>query len=186
MESQVEQDQEEGFAQFPDRVQEDVEGLIWLGYLEDAFDFCGHHFVIRTLRGEEELLAAAVTKEYVETLGQSRAWVWAVVSLSLVSVDGDEAFCPPIGPDRSAYARARFAYVTQNWFWPVAAAIFQRYTTLQERQTRAVEAVEDLSQGNLPMFTPFADSSTDKGDSPENLDMEEALDLLDEDPDSTS
>lgn len=182
MESPVE-DQVEGFAQFPDRVQEDVEGLIWLGYLEEAFDFCGHNFVIRTLRGEEELLAAAVTKEYVETLGQSRAWVWAVISLSLVSVDGDEAFCPPIGPDRQAYARARFAYVTQNWYWPVAAAIFQRYTALQERQTEAVEAVEDLSQGNLPMFTPFADSSTDKGDSPqeETPDMQEALDLLDED-----
>jgi hypothetical protein len=42
---------------FPPEIREDVEGLLWLGYLEDSFDFCGHQFVIRTLRGDEELLA---------------------------------------------------------------------------------------------------------------------------------
>lgn len=179
MESQVEVEEEQGFSQFPLEIQQDVDGLIWLGYLEDSFSFCGHHFVIRTLRGEEELLAAAITKEYVETLGQSRAWVWAVISLALVSVDHDDSFCPPLGPDRLAFARARFAYVTQNWYWPVAAFIFDKFTGLQERQAEAISAVEDLSQGNLAMFTPFADSSTDKGDSEPPQEATETLDLLD-------
>jgi hypothetical protein len=93
---------------FPDDVVEDVEGLLWLGYLEDTVEFCGHEFVIRTLRLEEEILAGLVTKEYVETLAQAKAWIAAQVGLALVSVDGDENFCPPAGPGSKDYARARF------------------------------------------------------------------------------
>jgi hypothetical protein len=26
---------------FPDEVVEDVDGLLWLGHLEDSFEFCG-------------------------------------------------------------------------------------------------------------------------------------------------
>jgi len=171
----------EGLAQFPPETQQAVDGLIWLGHLQEDLEFCGHSFVVRTLRGDEELMASALMKEYVETLGQSRAWVWAVISLALVSVDGNESFCPQAGPDRMAYARARFKYITQNWFWPVAAAVFQTYTDLQERQSEAMQAAEDLSQGNLPMFTPFADSSTDKGDSePDSEKADETLDLLED------
>lgn len=150
---------------FPDQVREDVEGLAWLGYLEDAFDFCGHHFVLRTLKGEEELLASIVCKEFVETLGQARAWVWALIAMALVSVDGDENFCPPIGPNKRDYARARFQYVTGRWYWPLASYLNGRYAGLIERQTEAIRSFEDLSQGSLPTFTPFVGSSTDTGDS---------------------
>src|SRR3954471_13092634 len=104
MSSQVEP---EGF-EFPAEVSEDVDGLMYLGYLEDSFEFCGHHFVIRTLRGGEELLAGVVSKQYIESQGAARAWAWALVGLSLVSVDHDAAFCPPAGPDKEAYARSRF------------------------------------------------------------------------------
>lgn len=174
--SQVEEEQS-GLASFPDDVREDVDGLIWLGYLEDGFDFCGHHFVIRTLRGDEELLAALVAKDYTDTLGQSRAWAWAQIALALVAVDHQDDFCPPAGPDKKSYARARFNYVTTNWYWPTAQYIFGRYAELLERQAAAVEAMEDFSQGNLPTFMPFADSLTDRGDST----VDEIMGALDED-----
>lgn len=167
---------------FPPEVREDVEGLLWLGYLEDEFDFCGHSFVIRTLRGDEELLATLVCKEWVESLGQTRAWVWAQIALALIAVDGDDAFCPPTGPDKRAYARARFQY-TQRWYWPVAEHIFAKYVELQKRQSEAFKRVEDLSQGNLPMFSPSVGSSTEAGDSEEKP-MEDIREYLG-DPDST-
>lgn len=179
-ESQVLEPQ--GFDSFPPDIREDVDGLVWLGYLEDDFEFCGHQFTIRTLRGDEELLAAQLTKEYVETLGQSRAWAWAIVALSLVAVDGDEAFCPPAGPDKRNYARARFNYVTSKWYWLTARTLFDRYTALQERQAKALEAVEDLSPGNLTTFTPFAGFSTDRGDSQEEPpNMREVMEAIDQD-----
>ena len=169
-----------GFDSFPDGVREDVEGLVWLGYLEDSFDFCGHSFVIRTLRGDEELLAGLIAKEYTDTVGEQRAWAWSQIALALVSIDGDENFCPPIGPDSKAYARARFAYITQRWFWPTAQAIFNKYAALLERQQAAVDNLESLSQGSLPTFTPFAGSLTDRGDSEPSSDVaEEILEELD-------
>lgn len=159
-ESQV----EDGFDQFPEDVAQDVDGLMWLGYLEDTFDFCGHTFTIRTLRGEEELLASYVTKEYMESLGQSRAWVWAQVALTLVSIDGDEDFCPPAGPSKKAYAQARFQYVTANWYWPTAKYIYDRYAALLERQAAAMDAVESLSREGRMFFTASPDSLIEKAD----------------------
>lgn len=178
MESQVQQDQ------FPDDVVEDVEGLLWLGYLEDSFEFCGHHFVIRTLRGDEEILAGLVTKEYVETLGQSKAWVWAQVGLALVSVDHDEDFCPPIGPNKRDFARARFQYATANWYWPLAQYVYERYAALLERQAACVEALQDLSNRSRTSFTASPGSLIAKADSPPPADR--VMELLDEDEDSTS
>jgi hypothetical protein len=153
-----------GLEDFPLQVREDVEGLMWLGHLEDMFTFCGHDFVIRTLKGDEELLASLLCKEFVETLGQARAWVWAQICMALVSVDGDENFCPPVSANKRDYAKARFQYCTRNWFWPLAAHIYSRYTELLERQNEAMSRVEDLFNGSQPTSSPSAGSSSDLGD----------------------
>lgn len=176
---------------FPQEIQENVEGLMFLGELYDDFNFCGHHFVIRTLRGDEELLAALVCKEFTETVGQARAWIWALVSMCLVSIDGDENFCPPLTNNKRDYARARFQYCTRNWFWPLAVHINQKYAELQQRQDEAMARVEDLFKGSQHMSMPFAGSSKEQGDSEEQPteDIREFLDTPDQDdskPDSSS
>lgn len=140
-----EPEDQEPFDSFPDEVRKDVEGLTWLGYLEDEFEFCGHHFVIRTLRADEELLASVISREYIETLGQAKAWAWANVCLALESVDYDETFCPPTGPDKQKYAKARFQWVTSRWYWPVGEYLFRRYADLVERMNIAVDAMANLS-----------------------------------------
>lgn len=163
--------------QFPDDVLEDVEGLMWLGYLEDSFEFAGHDFVLRTLRGEEELLAALVTREYVETLGQAKAWVWAQIALALIVVDGDEDFCPPAGPNTKDNARARFQYVTRRWYWPLAAYLYDHYSSLLERQAVALQALQDLSTRSRTSFMASPDSSTGKVDSPP---ADQVMDLIED------
>lgn len=164
--------------EFPEEVMEDVEGLLWLGYLEDTVEFCGHEFVIRTLRLEEEMLAGLVTKEYVETLAQAKAWIAAQVGLALVSVDGDENFCPPAGPGTKDYARARFKYVTSNWYEPTINYIYSKYAELVERQVFALQEMENLSQESRITFTASPDSLTNKADSTEP----EIMELLEDDP----
>lgn len=167
------------FGGFPEQVREDVDGLIWLGYLEDSFDFCGHDFVIRTLRGDEELNAGLVCKEYTDQIGQDRAYVWATISLALVSVDGDENFCPPTTRDKKDYARARFNYCTSKWFWELGLAIFRHYSNLQVRQADAMKAVEDLSSGSRGISSPSPDSLIDRATSPPGP-IEDIRDLLDD------
>lgn len=153
------------FDAFPPGTRQDIDGLIWLGYLEDSFSFCGHDFVIRILRGDEELLAGLVMKDYTETLGQAKAHVWATIALALVAVDGAEDFCPQATPNKKDYARARFQWATGNWYWPIARVLYDKYTELLVRQQEALDALEDFCSGSLPTFTPFASSSIDKGSS---------------------
>lgn len=164
----------EGLDSFPDEIRMDVEGLAYLGQLEDSFEFCGHHFSIHTLKGEEELVAGVVTKEYLDTMGQSRAWAWAHVGMALSSVDGDENFCPPIGPDVTEFGRARLRYVTSRWYWPLAEFLFSRLAALNQRQTAAFEALRDLSTGSLPTSQPSAGSLSDLGISEEDLAQEDS------------
>lgn len=155
-----------------EEAQQAVEGLAWIGYLEDTFEFAGHTFTMRTLRGEEELHAAAITQEYRNSLGEPKAWAWAQVALALQAVDGDEDFCPPLGPDKRAFARARFQWVTSRWFWPVGQELFAQYNQLLARALAATEAAQDLSEGSLRDSWPSVDSLTEQGDSSSEIDSE--------------
>lgn len=157
MESQV-----DPFSVFPDDVRQDVDGLIWLGYLEDRVSWCGHDFVMRTLRGDEELLVALITKDYMETLGQIKAQAWATLGLAITSVDGMDDFCPQATPNQRDFARARFNWVSGNWYWPTAAHLYNRYIALLKRQQEALDALEDFCSRSLPMPTPSASSSIDR------------------------
>lgn len=159
-----EQSSNDPFSEFDPRVREDIDGLIWLGYLENEVTFCGHTFVLRTLKGDEELNAGLVSKDYVETIGQAKAWAWAKIALSLVSVDSDTNFCPRIGPDKKEFARARFNWVTSQWHWPVGEYLYTELVNLEARQIEAVRAIQNLSERSLPNFTPSQDSWTEQGD----------------------
>jgi hypothetical protein len=167
-----------GLEQFPDEIREDVNGLLFLGHLEDDFEVFGHHFVIRTLKGDEELNAGVLTKEYQDTLSQSKAAIWANVCQALVSVDYDNDFCPPAGPDKLSHARARFRYCTHNWYWLTAWEIWGRLRLLNARQLAAANAIRDLSTRSPENFSPSPDSLTEPGTSEE---PPEILEHLDED-----
>lgn len=131
------------FAGFDPQVRQDVVGLEHLGYLEDEFSFCGHHFVIKTLHGDEDLASARAAQPYRGTLKEPESWIWAQVAVCLKAVDGDHNFCPPIGPDIDEFAKARYRYVTGKWFYPLVEYIyFQRLVPLQERQVAAFQALQ--------------------------------------------
>lgn len=145
---------------FPEEHQAAVDGLLWLGHLENEFKLAGHSFVLRTLKVEEELEVARLCEEFKESIGSPTAFKWAHIALALVSVDGDTDFCPPLGPDRTAYARSRFNYVTQ-WYAPVGDFLFNSYAELTRRQTQALEAIENLSPRSPIGSMPWEDSLTE-------------------------
>jgi hypothetical protein len=155
----------EGLDELSGSVRSNIDDLIWLGHLEEEFEFAGHTFVLRTLKADEELLSATLTKEYIDTLGQAKAWAWANVALALVAVDGDEDWCPEIGPSKKANARGKFNYCIQNWYWPLGEYLFYEYTQLVARQIEAIAEVRNLSTGSPQASTPSADSLTEQGDS---------------------
>lgn len=143
---------------------------MWLGHLEEEVKWAGHTFILRTLKAAEELEAALVAKDYLETFGQTKATAWAHVAAALMSVDGDDSFCPPIGPDSKQHLRAKFNYITDNWYWPVGEHLFNKYVEIVQRQTDAVEAVESLSQGSRKGSWKLADSFKKQEDSESQID----------------
>lgn len=156
-----------GFDQFPPQVRTDVDGLVWLGHLTEEVHFCGHTFVLRTLKGDEDLAAGVVVQDYLETLGQARAYAWARLAFALVSIDGDEAWSPQLGPDKVAFGRQRFKYLTENWYFVVAQFLYENLINLEQRQLAAIEAMQDLSTGSPMRSTPSEDSLTEQDDSEE-------------------
>lgn len=151
------------FGGFDPAIQEVVEGLVWLGRLEKTVKFCGHSFTLRTLTVEEELAVAQAINDYKEGVKAGDAYAAATIGVALEAVDGDESFCPPIGPDLIGFAKARLNYVSQ-WYLPTIQYLFQQYTTLLQQQAEAIEAIQNLSRRSQPLSTPSADSLTSPGD----------------------
>ncbi|MDB5280896.1 MAG: hypothetical protein JWR61_5851 [Ferruginibacter sp.] len=154
------------FEDFSPEVNQAVDGLAWLGHLEASTSRWGHTWTFRTLKADEELIAALVAKDYQDTFGQVKAHAWAHVAASLTTVDGEENWCPPIGPDRAQHLRAKFTYCTQNWYWPVGEYLFSEYIDLINKQAEALEAVDSLSSRSLRTSFGTQDSSETQEDSP--------------------
>jgi hypothetical protein len=125
---------------------------------------------------EDQLLASLVTKDYVNTLGQAKAWMSAHIGLALVSVDGDEEFCPRAGYSKKDYARARFQYVTGNWYEPTIVKLYESYMALLDKQAEVLEEMENLYVEDRTIFMASPDSSKPKAASPEALEISELLD----------
>lgn len=156
-------------------VQQDTRDLITLGYLEEKVEWCGHTFVLQTLRISDELQIANVTREYIETIKQVEALGTATVAMSLVSVDGDSKFCEPLGPSDRAFAQARFDYVSK-WSRPLVSKLYSEYLKLEERQAESIRVLEDLSSGSRRNFWPSPDSLKLQGDYPSPI--EDITELL--------
>lgn len=149
-----------------------IEGLLWLGYLTKEISFAGHIFVLRTLKASEELEAGLLAKEYEGTFGVVKANAWAQLAAAIESVDNDPKFwekkAPPIGPSKRNNLLGRFNYITENWYWPVAAKLFDEYANLLREQALAFEVLEDLSSRTLSDSWSSSESSIGPGSSIEN------------------
>lgn len=128
---------------FDQRYTEAFKGLLYVGSLTDRFSWLGHEFVIRTLGVDEQLAIAQVMKPYVGTGGgEQLAYATALVSLCVVSVDGEE-LPTPIAEDAklAEWAQMRFAYVKANWYQYTINECFQRYLKLEDTAQQVVEAM---------------------------------------------
>ncbi|THA72580.1 hypothetical protein E6R60_27000 [Streptomyces sp. A0642] len=128
---------------FDQRHSENFRGLLYIGSLTERFSWLGHDFVIRTLAVDELLAVSLVLKEYQGTGGgEQLAYATAMVSMSVVSVDGEE-LPAPIGEDQklAEWAHRRFAYVKNNWYQYTISHVFQKYLELEDKAQQVVDAM---------------------------------------------
>lgn len=130
--------------EFPNEVSDDVVGLMYLGELSRTFTWCGHKFVIRTLKIDEEVAVGQLVKAHQDTVMQTKALATAVAAACLVTVNGQE-IVTPLGPDVSSLVNQRYHYIAENWYWPTIEKINTEYLDLVDRMYKAIGELEKKS-----------------------------------------
>ncbi len=126
---------------FDQRYSEAFQGLNYVGSLTKRFSWLGHEFVIRTLGVDEQLAVAQVAGRYKDG-GEQLAYLTAVVSMAVVTVDGEE-LPAPIGEDGqlAEWAHRRFSYVKANWYQPTVNYVWSEYLQLEDKVAQVIEAM---------------------------------------------
>lgn len=129
---------------FDPSFREPFEGLLFLGSLTETFEWLGHEFTVRTLTTGELMAIGLIHKEYIGTLGDTKAYQTAVVAACLERVDGQPLPIPPdlrspSGSDDVVVLRDRFRYISRNWFPPTIDHIYEQFILLEAESARVIE-----------------------------------------------
>jgi len=157
------------FEDIDPQIQNDIAVLERFGILSDEFPVWGTKYTIRTLKGDEELAAGVVTKEYVETLAQSKSWAWANISMAVDAVNGNYDYCPRVQVDPIEFARSRFRYWTGNYTWALGERLFEYFVELQRRELTARQAMQDFRETSPTPSSHGLDLLSDLGISTDDL-----------------
>lgn len=133
------------FGQTPDDWHQELHGLLVLGYLTGTFEWVGHKIMIRTLTTDEELIVAALVKEWGDTVGAAKAYATALVAMSVMSVDG-QSLPMPLGDTGGTMQGAieRFRYA-RRWYPTTIDIIYNRYLELELEVQRVMTGLGKAS-----------------------------------------
>jgi hypothetical protein len=137
--------------EFDPKILDDVEGLMYLGYLTSDVDIFGHQFTIKTLTRGERLACALLVKDYDESFGIGDALETVYVAACILMLDGRplSASLSPEERDPTQRIRTNFNRV-QKWYDPVIEAVYAEYGRLLVRQAQAFGELDLKSPASLP------------------------------------
>lgn len=132
---------------FDERYKDSFNGLVYIGALTRDFDLFGHRIKLRTLKQNEILMIGELTKPYMATLSEPKAYTQAVVSMALMTVDDKELPTMPLGdgPALASWAADRFAWIGEQYHDTVVGAIYEQYLVLAETVAQVIEAMGKAS-----------------------------------------
>jgi len=168
----LEESRVDPIALFTPQVALNVYGLAFVGHIQKDINFCGHTFTLKTLRPSEKAAAGIAAQPWRDTITEGEVWANAQVALALVSVDDDINFCPPVGPDLNAFAKARLNFCTNSetgWHGPTLGFLYNEYLVMEQEALDGVRELQDLSERNLNPSSPSPDSLTAPGTSIEPI-----------------
>lgn len=137
----------EDLPEFDPRYRDPFTGLVHIGALAREVDILGHRIKIRTLKSNELLAIGEITKPYLGTLSEAKAYTQAVVSMAVMLVDGRELPPLPLGDGTQivSWAQSRFDWVGDQWHDTVVGAIYEQYLVLAETVSQVIEAMGKAS-----------------------------------------
>jgi hypothetical protein len=122
-------------------------GLLYIGRLRSTFRWLGHKFVIRTLKTDELIDIALVTKKYQGTEADLKAYQAAVTAACVESLDDRPLPFPDIiKADSSAQSLERkFNWVVENLFPPVLDVVYDEYIQLEYQVQEIIKAMTEAT-----------------------------------------
>lgn len=170
MEEEQTEERVDPVALFSPKIQEAVTGLIHLGYLTKTIKFCGHTFILETIRPHMKFALGQAMEPFRNTLLEPQVWSAMHVGLALTSVDGKRDFCPPTGENQVEFALARLQWLTDEtgWWQPTIDFLHAEYVQMEMLVREAVVELNSLAQAGRasslrsPGFSAEPESSTDE------------------------
>jgi hypothetical protein len=127
--------------ELPADVIEDFERLMTLGRLSDDFEWMGHLFVIETMPIDFILEIGLITKPFVGTLSELKAYQTAVVAACTKTVDG-RPVAIPLNADAGSNEELRDRFVAvRRWYSPTIDYVYEQYLLLEDRVEKVMAAV---------------------------------------------
>lgn len=137
-------------ALFSEEIRIPVAGLIHLGYLTETVHFCGHTFVLETLRPYVKYAIAQALEPYRNTIQEPEVYAALHVGMALTSVDGVSDFCPPTGTNLREWVDARLRWITieTGWFQPTINFLYANYLNMENKVQVGIMELQNLSEGS--------------------------------------
>lgn len=132
------QGQPAALPEFDERYREPFEGLLFVGAVTKRFTWVGHQFEIRTLRASEMIEVGLLHKEYIGTLGDTKAMQCAMIAAMTVTIDG-KRLAEPLAEGESALRR-RFDQVAEWTQWTIDA-VYEEYRLLEDSVDKVIAAM---------------------------------------------
>lgn len=143
---------------FDPQVDNDVVGLLFLGFLSRTAHVLGHTFVLKSLNGAEDLAVAQLVDEQPGLASQGKALMYAQVAASLLTVDGRSVLTQRIEQEASSAElierlRLKIDYILK-YHPAVVERLFEEYQELQLRVNAALRDYEGKLTAGRPSLLP--------------------------------
>lgn len=138
-EATVEAESKPKLPEFSPRHREPLDGLLYTGRLIRDFSWANHEFRIKTLDSDDHLTVGTLSKPWVGTTAENRAWVMAQVALCTIAVDGKKVAVPIA--EYEDPAEAQFQWARKQYPWTIDA-IFAHLTDLEAEAQQVIQQME--------------------------------------------
>jgi hypothetical protein len=142
IEPEVKEEPKKDLPNFDEKHKQDLEGLLYLGKLSKTFRWAGHKFKIRTLTTQDILEVGRLSKPYIGTSAEMRAWQAAMAGACTVSVDGQVIY-PPLNPGETE-VEAHFRWANDQYPWTIDK-IFEQLMLLDGVVAEVLEEMGKVS-----------------------------------------
>jgi hypothetical protein len=127
--------------EFDPRYRQSFLGVMFIGYLENEFEFSHHKFRIATPSRRERMQIGLAIQEYKDAPTWELAWQAAVVAAFLLAIDDEPLPEPVVKNSKLTAYTERFNWVIDNLYEPVIDHVYTKCFELWGEVDKVMEGM---------------------------------------------